>query len=220
MPIADIFTGVYSAVGILAALADRQKTGRGSYVDTALLDAQVGVLANQGLNYLVSGIEPARIGNAHPNIVPYQVFPVADGHIIIASGNDGQFAKVCDVLGVPEFAQHPDYRTNAGRVTNRDNLIAHLCDLTKRFTSVDLLAKLEKVNVPAGPIFGLEQVFKDPQVVHRGMKLDLPSDAAKGGTIPGVRTPIMVDGKPMAAERPAPRLGEHTTDILREIGES
>jgi len=219
VPIADIFTGVYSVVGILAALAEREKTGRGSYVDTALLDAQVGVLANQGLNYLISGVEPARIGNAHPNIVPYQVFPVQDGHIIIASGNDAQFAKVCDVLGEPGLAQEAAYKTNAGRVTNRDKLIPQLCDLTKRFKSGDLLARLEKVNVPAGPILNLAQVFADPQVKHRGMRLDLPSDAAKAGSIPGVRTPITVDGRPMAAERPAPRLGQHTAEILREIGE-
>jgi crotonobetainyl-CoA:carnitine CoA-transferase CaiB-like acyl-CoA transferase len=219
VPMADLVTGVYSAVGILAALAQREKTGRGAYVDTALLDTQVGVLANQGLNYLVSGKEPARIGNAHPNIVPYQVFPVADGHIIIASGNDAQFAKVCDVLGEPVLAQHPDYKTNADRVTNRDKLVAHLSALTRRFGSADLLARLEKVNVPAGPIFGLPQVFADPQVLHRGMKLDLPSAAAKAGSIPGIRTPITVDGRPMAAERPSPRLGEHGDDILREIGE-
>ena len=219
VPIADIFTGVYSVVGILAALAERERTGRGRHVDTALVDTQVGVLANQALNYLVSGKVPERIGNAHPNIVPYQVFPVADGHIIIASGNDGQFAKLCAVLGEPGLAQDPMYKTNTDRVTNRAKLVAHLCGLTERLTRADLLAKLEAVSVPAGPINNLDQVFADPQVIHRGMRLDLPSAAAKGGTIPGVRTPIMIDGRPMAAERPAPRLGEHTPEILREIGE-
>src|SRR5215469_4652810 len=220
VPIADIFTGVYSAVGILAALAEREKTGRGRHVDTALVDTQVGVLGNQALNYLVSGALPERIGNAHPNIVPYQVFPVADGHIIIASGNDGQFAKLCDVLGEPGLAQDPMYKTNADRVTNRAKLVAHLSALTSKRARADILAKLEAVNVPAGPIYDLADGFADPQVKHRGMQLDLPSEAAKSGTMPGVRTPITVDGVGMAAERPAPRLGEHSQEILREIGET
>jgi crotonobetainyl-CoA:carnitine CoA-transferase CaiB-like acyl-CoA transferase len=219
VPIADIFTGVYSVVGILAALAERERTGRGRHVDTALVDAQVGVLGNQALNYLVSGVVPERIGNAHPNIVPYQVFPAADGHVIIASGNDGQFAKLCGVLGEPGLAQEAMYKTNADRVTNRAKLVAHLSALTARLKRADILAKLEAVNVPAGPINDLAEVFSDPQVVHRGMQLELPYEAAKGGTIPGVRTPITIDGRGMASERPAPRLGEHSQEILREIGE-
>jgi crotonobetainyl-CoA:carnitine CoA-transferase CaiB-like acyl-CoA transferase len=220
VPIADIFTGVYSVVGILAALAERERTGRGRHVDTALVDTQVGVLGNQALNYLVSGVLPERIGNAHPNIVPYQVFPVADGHIIIASGNDGQFAKLCDVLGEPALAQDPLYKTNADRVMNRAKLVSHLCTLTSRCKRADILAKLEAVNVPAGPIYNLADVFCDPQVIDRRMRLDLPSAAAKAGTIPGVRTPITIDGIGMAAEHPAPRLGEHSQEILREIGEA
>jgi crotonobetainyl-CoA:carnitine CoA-transferase CaiB-like acyl-CoA transferase len=219
VPVADIFTGVYSVIGIFAALARREKTGRGGYVDTSLLDAQVGVLANQALNYLVSGVPPQRIGNAHPNIVPYQVFPVADGHIIIAVGNDNQFAKLCSVLGEPKLAEEPRYRGNVDRMTNRPELIARLSALTKTFARDPLLAKLEAVQVPAGPINGLDEVFADPQVVHRGMQLNLPSEAAKGGTIPGVRTPITLDGENLAAARPSPRLGEHTQEILREIGE-
>jgi crotonobetainyl-CoA:carnitine CoA-transferase CaiB-like acyl-CoA transferase len=219
VPIADIFTGVYSVVGILAALAEREKTGRGRHVDTALVDAQVGVLGNQALNFLVSGVVPERIGNAHPNIVPYQVFPVADGHVIIASGNDGQFAKLCAVLGEPNLAQDPMYKTNADRVKNRARLVAHISGLTARLTRAEVLAKLEAVKVPAGPINDLADVFADPQVVHRGMRLDLPCAAAAGGTIPGLRTPITIDGRGMAAERPAPRLGEHSQEILREIGE-
>jgi crotonobetainyl-CoA:carnitine CoA-transferase CaiB-like acyl-CoA transferase len=220
VPIADIFTGVYSVVGILAALAERERTGRGRHVDTALVDAQVGVLGNQALNYLVSGALPERIGNAHPNIVPYQVFPAADGHVIIASGNDSQFAKLCGVLGEPGLAQDPTYQTNSGRVTNRGKLVTHLATLTSRLTRADILAKLEAVGVPAGPINDLADVFSDPQVIHRGMRLDLHSDAAKGGTIPGLRTPITIDGEGMAAALPSPRLGEHTQEILREIGEA
>jgi crotonobetainyl-CoA:carnitine CoA-transferase CaiB-like acyl-CoA transferase len=219
VPVSDIFTGVYAVVGILAALAERAKTGRGTLVDTALVDSTVGVLANQGLNFLVSGAVPKRIGNAHPNIVPYQVFPVADGHIIIATGNDAQFAKLCTVLGEPQLAEQPEYRDNSCRLANRGALVAHLSALTVKRAGADILNALEVVGVPAGPINQLDQVFADPQVIHRGMRLDIPSAAAKGGTIPGVRTPIMIGGAPMAAERPAPRLGEHTAEILREIGE-
>jgi crotonobetainyl-CoA:carnitine CoA-transferase CaiB-like acyl-CoA transferase len=219
VPVADIFTGIYSVVGILAALIERGRTGRGCQVDTALVDSQVGVLANQALNYLVSGKVPMRIGNAHPNIVPYQVFPVADGHIIIATGNDTQFAKLCGVLGEPDISGEPNYRANSDRLQHREELIARLSALTRRWRGADLLAKLESVQVPAGPINPLDQVFVDPQVVHRGMRIDLPSKAAKAGTIPGVRTPIIIGGKPMAAERPSPRLGEHTAEVLREIGE-
>ena len=220
VPVADIFTGVYSAVGILAALAERERTGRGCLVDTALVDSQVGVLANQALNFLVSGQVPKRIGNAHPNIVPYQVFPVADGHIIIATGNDNQFAKLCAVLGEPKLPEEPRYRVNSDRLQNREELIAHLSALTSAWSRADLLAKLESVQVPAGPINPLDQVFADPQVVYRGMQINPSSEAAKAGTIPGVRTPIIIGGKPMAAERPSPRLGEHTAEVLREIGEA
>jgi crotonobetainyl-CoA:carnitine CoA-transferase CaiB-like acyl-CoA transferase len=219
VPIADIMTGVYAVVGVLAALIERDKTGRGTLVDGALVDTQVGMLANQALNYLVSGELPVRIGNAHPNIVPYQVFPVADGHVIIATGNDSQFVKLCNVLGEPSLAQNPDYKDNTGRLAHRNVLVPRLTELCKRLTSADILAKLEAVGVPAGPINNLDQVFSDPQVVHRGIKLDLPSAAAKGGTIPGVRAPLMIGGRPMAHERPSPRLGEHTEEILREIGE-
>jgi crotonobetainyl-CoA:carnitine CoA-transferase CaiB-like acyl-CoA transferase len=220
VPITDIVTGVYSVVGILAALHARAQSGRGSYVDTALVDTTVGVLGNQALNYLVSGKIPRRLGNAHPNVVPYQVFPVADGHIIIATGSDAQFAKLCAVLGEADLAQAPDYKDNASRVTHRERLIAHLSELTKRLSRDELLDKLEAVQVPSGPINNLEQVFADPQIISRGMRLDLASEAAKGGTIPGVRTPIVLGGEPMASARPAPRLGEHSVDILREIGEA
>jgi crotonobetainyl-CoA:carnitine CoA-transferase CaiB-like acyl-CoA transferase len=220
IPVADIFTGVYSVIGILAALARREKTGRGGLVDTALLDSQVGVLANQALNYLVSGEPPQRIGNAHPNVVPYQVFPVADGHVIIAVGNDRQFAKLCQVLGEPSLADEADYRTNSDRLNNRPALIARLAPLTAKFARAELLDKLEAVQVPSGPINMLDQVFANPQVAHRGMRIDPPSAAAAAGTIPGVRTPIVLDGEAMAAAAPSPRLGEHTAEILREIGEA
>ena len=219
VPIADIMTGVYAVVGILAAIHERDKTGKGTLVDGALVDTQVGMLANQALNYLVSKEIPIRIGNAHPNIVPYQVFPVVDGHIIIATGNDSQFVKLCGVLGEPALAENPDYKDNKSRLAHREVLVGRLTELCKRMTSADILAKLEAVGVPAGPINNLDQVFSDPHVIHRGVKLDLPSAAAKGGTIPGVRAPLVIGGRPMAHERPSPRLGEHTEEILREIGE-
>jgi crotonobetainyl-CoA:carnitine CoA-transferase CaiB-like acyl-CoA transferase len=219
IPMSDIFTGCYSVIGILAALHEREKTGKGAYVDTALVDSTVGVLSNQALNYLVSGKVPKRIGNAHANIVPYQVFPTADGYAIVATGNDAQYVKFCNVLGAPELAQNPEYKDNVGRLKHREELIGKLSALTSKMKRDDLLAKLEAQQVPAGPINDLEQVFKDPQVVHRGMKLDLPSAAAKKGAIPGVRTPIVIDGWKAASERPSPLLGEHTTEILKEIGE-
>jgi crotonobetainyl-CoA:carnitine CoA-transferase CaiB-like acyl-CoA transferase len=217
--ISDIFTGCYSVIGILAAVAQREKTGKGCYVDTALVDSTVGVLANQALNYLVSNEVPKRIGNSHPNIVPYQEFPVADGHIIIATGNDNQFVKLCHVLGAPGLATDPAYKDNIGRLKLRHELVPKLYALSSKMTRKDLLDKLEAQGVPAGPINNLEQVFNDAQVKFRGMKLDLPSAAAKSGTIPGVRTPIVMDGWRADSGRPSPRLGEHSAEILREIGE-
>jgi crotonobetainyl-CoA:carnitine CoA-transferase CaiB-like acyl-CoA transferase len=217
--VSDIFSGVYSVVGILAALERRHRTGKGGYVDAALVDSTVGVLSFQALNYLVSGEIPKRIGNTHPNLVPYQVFPVADGRIIIATGNDGQFVKLVGILGEPQLADVPDYKDNKGRLSKRDELVGKLSSLTSRFKREELLPKLESAGIPAGPINDLEEVFTDPQVVHRGMKLELKSAAAKGGIIPGLRSPVMLDGMAMASDRPAPRLGEHTAEILREIGE-
>ena len=217
--VSDIFTGVYSAIGILAALAQRERTGKGAYVDTALVDSTVGVLANMGMNYLVSGVVPKRLGNAHANVVPYQEFPVADGHVIVATGNDRQYVEFCKVLRAPELGADPKFKTNSDRIENRKELIDKLTALTKQVKRDDLLAQLAAVKVPAGPINDFEQVFNDPQVKHRGMRLDLPSKAAKRGSIPGVRTPIVIDGKPMASPNTAPKLGQHTQEVLKEIGE-
>ena len=219
IPMSDIFTGCYSVIGILAALAEREKTGKGCYVDTALVDSTVGVLSNQAMNYLVSGKVPKRIGNAHANVVPYQVFPVADGFAIVATGNDNQYVKFCNVLGAPELAENPEYKGNVGRLKHREELIGKLSALTSKLKRDDLLTKLEAQGVPAGPINDLEQVFDNPQVKFRGMQIDLPSNAAKAGHIPGVRTPIVMDGWRAASERSAPLLGEHTAEILKEIGE-
>jgi crotonobetainyl-CoA:carnitine CoA-transferase CaiB-like acyl-CoA transferase len=220
IPVSDIFTGVYSVVGVLAALQQRERTGKGCYVDTALVDSTVGILANQALNFLVSGEVPKRIGNTHPNIVPYQVFPVADGFAIVATGNDNQYKKFCAVLGAPELGTDPAYLVNKDRLGKRAELVGKLTELTKKMKRDDLLRKLEEVGVPAGPINNIDQVFKDAQVVHRGMKLELKNDDAKGGVIPGVRTPIVIDGKPMASAHSAPKLGQHTQEVLKEIGEA
>ncbi|MDF2813070.1 MAG: CoA transferase [Microvirga sp.] len=213
---ADIFTGVYSVVGVLAALRRRDESGQGAHLDMALLDVQTSVLANQAMNYLASGKTPRRMGNAHPNIVPYQVFPVADGHVIVAVGNDGQFARFVAVLGQPELAQDERFRTNVGRVSHRPELVPLLTALTVKVTRDALLSALEAQGVPAGPINTVADVFADPQVVARGMKIDLPSGAAKAGTIPSVRSPIVMDGQPMTSRRPSPRLGEHTDEILND----
>lgn len=213
---ADIFTGVYGVVGVMAALRRRDATGEGGHVDMALFDTQVSVLANQALNFLVSGKAPRRMGNAHPNIVPYQVFPVADGHIVIATGNDGQYVKLCKVLGAPELAQDPTYATNALRVKHRKALCDRLAELTRTFLRADLLAGLEKAGVPAGPINTVADVFDDPQAIHRGLRVDLDAPAAAAGTIPSVRTPLMIDGVPQVSDRHSPRLGEHTDDVLAD----
>ena len=217
---ADVMTGIYSAAAITAALNERNKTGNGSYIDMALLDTQVAVLANQASSYLVSGKAPKRMGNAHPAVVPYQVFPVADGHVIIACGNDTQFARLIALLGQPEMAQDERYRTNAGRVVNRGTLIPRMFELTAKVSRADLLAKLEAAGVPGGPINTLEDVFADPQVLARKMRIDLPSRFAKGGSIPGVRAPMTINGVRMAADTAPPALGEHTAEVLREIGEA
>lgn len=213
---ADIFTGMYASVGILAALRRRDQTGHGATLDLALMDAQVAVMANQAMNYLVSGKAPGRMGNAHPNIVPYEVFPVADGYIIIATGNDGQWRKLVEALGEPDLADQPDYLTNKDRVRNRARLVPYLGMLTARFAKADILARLEALGVPAGPINSTDEVFADPQVIARGLRRDLPAPAAKAGSIPSVASPIVIDGVRQASARPSPGLGEHQAEILND----
>ena len=214
--IADVFTGLYAANAIQAALIARARTGEGAYVDCCLLDTQVSILGNQAMNYFVSGEAPPRMGNGHTSIVPYDVFPVADGDIIIAGGNDAQFRRLCDVLGAPELAENPAYRMNRDRLKHRVELTAKLTELTRRFARADILAALEKVGVPAGPINTIGQVFEDPQVVARGVKIDVPNARAAAGTTPGLRAPIVMSGERLAAPLPAPALGEHTADVLAD----
>jgi glutaryl-CoA transferase len=213
---ADIFTGLYAVIAIQAALAARETTGAGQHLDLALLDTQVGVLANQAMNYLVSGSAPTRLGNAHPNIVPYQAFPVADGHVIIAVGNDGQFRNLCAVLGRPELAGDPRFETNAARVTHRDVLVPLIEGHTAGFVRADLLAALETAGIPAGPINTVADVFADPQVIARGMRLDLPT--GDGHAVPAVRMPVLMSATPPAYGHASPRLGVDTAAVLAGLG--
>ena len=215
---ADVFTGVYSVVAIEAALLAREKTGRGQWIDMALLDVQASVLANQALFYLVSGQSPQRMGGAHPTVVPYQNFPVADGSfVIIAVGNDAQFERFAAILGLPHLARDEKFKTNAGRVQNRAELIPQLVERTKTKKRAELLEALEAAGVPAGPINNVGQVFADPQVVARGLKIDLPDLEARGGHIPGVRAPIRFSESTFVYDTPSPALGAHTEEIRKAV---
>ncbi len=213
---ADVFTGLYATIAVQAALAQRKQSGRGQYIDMALLDAMTGVLANQAQNFFVSGTSPKRLGNAHPNIVPYQVLPAADGPFIIAAGNDQQFKRFCALLGVPEMAEDPRFATNQARVRNREEATRILSELTAKIPRDELLAQLEATGVPGGPINSVEQVFADPQIQSRGLRVDLPSTGA--GQLSYLRSPIRFSETALTMERGAPRLGEHTEEVLREIG--
>jgi len=215
---ADIFTGVYAVIAIQAALARREKTGRGGEIDMALFDTQISVLSNQALNYLVSGRAPHRMGNAHPNLVPYQVFQAADGPLIVATGNDRQCWDFCRIVGRADLAADPQYARNADRIRNRAKFIGALAEATVQHRRADLLAALEAAHVPAGPINSVAEAFADPQTLARRMRIDLPAPGVRGGTAPSVRSPMVLDGEAFAAETAAPRLGEHTADVLSELG--
>jgi crotonobetainyl-CoA:carnitine CoA-transferase CaiB-like acyl-CoA transferase len=210
--VADIFTGLYAAIGILAALRHREQTGRGDHIDMALLDVQVAVLANQALNYLMTGVSPARLGNAHPNIVPYQTFATSDGHFILAVGNDSQFRRFCETAGCPELADDERFANNPARVANREALVPLIEARTRRRPTGRWIADLEAAGVPCGPINDLEAVFADEQVRHRGLRLDLPHAAA--GTVPSVACPIRFLHAKLNVRNGPPALGEHTNEVL------
>lgn len=199
--ITDIFTGVYAVSAILAALHQRHATGRGQHIDMALLDVAVAVTANQALNYLATGKAPGRMGNAHVNLTPYQVFDCADGHIIIATGNDGQYQRLCRLLGLPEMAEAPEFLRNSDRIANRDEMTRRLTEATLKRGKTELLNACEAEGVPAGPINDLAEVMSDPQVQARGMQIELDG-------VPGVRSPFRFSDAELALHRPSPKLGE------------
>ncbi|QBF24542.1 CoA transferase [Pseudomonas tructae] len=211
----DILTGLYSTVAILAALAHRDRDGGGQHIDMALLDVQVACLANQAMNYLTTGTPPRRLGNAHPNIVPYQDFPTADGDFILTVGNDGQFRKFAEVAGQPQWADDPRFATNKQRVANRAELIPLIRQATVFKTTAQWVAQLEQVGVPCGPINDLAQMFADPQVKARGLAIEMPHPLA--GQVPQVASPIRLSKTPVEYRHAPPLLGEHTEQILGEV---
>ena len=200
--VTDIFTGLYSVIAIQAALVHRAKTGEGQHIDMALLDVATAVTANQAMNFLTTGTAPHRMGNAHPNLTPYQVFDCADGHIIIATGNDPQYGRLCELLDLVDMIEDAKFVTNASRIANRDEMTARLTSRTMTFTKADLLAACEERGIPAGPINDMQEVFQDPQVQFRGMAGEIEG-------VPTVRSPMVFSKTPTQYPRPAPNLGEH-----------
>jgi crotonobetainyl-CoA:carnitine CoA-transferase CaiB-like acyl-CoA transferase len=213
--VADLMTGMYATVAVLAALAERERSGRGQHVDMALLDTQVAMTANMAMNYLASGRPPARAGNAHPNIVPYQTFAASDGQIVIAVGNDGQFARLCEIVGRPELAGDARFATNPARVRHRDVLVPILAALIRERPMAFWTGALEAAGVPCGPINDLGQVFADPQVQQRGMRIELPHPTA--GQVPLVASPIKLSRTPVEYRAAPPTLGQHTHEVLTEL---
>ena len=205
--VTDVFTGVYSATAILAALLQRGRSGQGQHIDMSLLDVATSIMANQSMNYLVSGKPPGMMGNAHPNLAPYAVFDCADGWIILATGNDAQYRRLCGILQLSDMAEAAEYLTNADRIANRVTLTARITAATKTWSKADLLAACEAEGVPAGPINSLDEVFADPQVLARQMQI---SPAG----LPGVRSPMTFSGADLSLDRPAPKLGEHQAEVL------
>jgi formyl-CoA transferase len=215
IPVADIMTGMYATIAILAALAHREVSGAGQHVDLALLDTQVGILANQGMNYLATGKAPGRIGNAHPNIVPYQPFKTRDGDVILACGNDNLFKKFCEVAGCQQLARDARFATNSKRVENREEITRLLADIFVTRTTREWCDALEAAGVPNGPINDLKQVFEEPQVIARGMRIELEHPLA--GRVPLIASPMKFLGTPLEHEAPPPTLGQHTDEVLTRL---
>jgi len=209
--VTDILTGLYSVIAIEAALLQRARTGAGQQIDMALLDVATATMANQALNYLTTGKAPVSMGNAHQNLAPYQVYDVADGYLIIATGNDTQYRRLCGLLGLEDMATDPDYLTNADRLAHREVMNKRINAATKTWQKADLLAACEGNGVPVGPINNLKEVFDDPQVKARKMQLDLDG-------VPSVRSPMVFSDAELSLERPSPKLGEHTDEVLAKLG--
>jgi len=213
--VTDILTGLYAVIGILAALAHRERGGEGQHIDVALLDVQVACLANQAMNYLLGGRPPERLGNAHPNIVPYQDFPTADGYMVVAVGNDAQFARLCAELGLAELARDARFADNPSRVANREPLLAMLCAATAARPTAEWVQRLQDAGVPCGPINALDGVFADPQVRARGMRIDMPHPTA--GSVPQVANPLRLSETPVAYRTAPPALGAQTREVLESM---
>ena len=213
--ITDIMTGLYATVGVLAALAERERSGEGQHVDTSLLDVQVACLANQAMNFLATGEQPTRLGNAHPNIVPYQDFKAEDGFIIIAVGNDAQFARLCEVLGFGKWVEDSRFKTNTARIANRDVLIEMIQEVVAKRPGQAWLADLERCGVPCAPINTMSEVFAHPQVVHRGMQIPMP-DAAEG-SVNMVASPLKLSRTPVTYRSAPPLLGGQTMEVLGRL---
>ncbi|MDH6198605.1 crotonobetainyl-CoA:carnitine CoA-transferase CaiB-like acyl-CoA transferase [Mycobacterium frederiksbergense] len=214
--IVDIMTGMYAATGILAALRHRDRTGEGQAIDVALVDVMTSWLANEGVNTLLTGRDPIRRGNQHPSIVPYQVFAVRDGHVIIACGNDDQYQKLCRILAVEELADDPRFCTNPQRLRHRDELIPLIADIAAKWSKAELISAMETAGVPGGPINTLTEVFEDPQAIARGMRIEMPHSAATSGVVPLIGNPLKLSATPIAYRLPPPQRGEHTTQVLRQ----
>ena len=213
--VSDLMTGMYATVAILAAVAQRERTGAGQYIDMALFDTVIAMLANMNMNFLTTGKAPGRAGNAHQNIVPYQVFAAADGHVVIAVGNDSQYAKFCEIAGRPDLAADPRFTSNAERVRNRALLVPLLEAIVRDKPAAFWTGKLEAAGVPCGPINSIAQALADPQAVARGLRIELPHPTA--GTVPLVGMPIRMSASSPSYDRPPPLLGEHTDEVLREV---
>ena len=219
--ITDLMTGMYASAALLAALAHRDRTGQGQWIDACLFDSSVAMMSVMNMNYLIGGVAPERAGNAHQNIVPYQVFECADGHVIVAVGNDGQFRKFCDIAARPEWATDPRFATNAARVRQRDTIVPLIAAVMRARPQSRWLADLERAGIPCGPINRIDQVLRDPQVEARGMKIDLPHPLA--GSVPQVRAPLRFSGSPLSYTAAPPVLGQDSRDVLRTtlgIGEA
>ncbi len=210
--VTDVLTGLYTAIAALAAVRERGKTGQGKHIDMALFDVAVASTANQAMNYLATGEAPVRMGNAHPNVVPYQTFRTADRYVVVAVGNDSQFGRFCEAGGRPDLAADERFKTNAGRIEHRDALIPAVSEMMLSRTQDEWIAALEAVGVPCGPINDLDQIFADPQAVARGLRMELPHSEA--GSVPGVANPIRYVGEPHDYPGGAPVLGEHTGEVL------
>ncbi len=213
--ITDVLTGMYASVAILAAITHRERTGEGQYIDAALLDTMVAFNANQIVSFFCSGKLPVRWGNAHPQVVPYEVFPTADGHIILAVGNDSQFASFCQAAGCAEVAQEPRFKTMSQRIIHRGELIPLITEVMRTRSKSEWIQLLEAANVPCGPINNMKEVFEDPQVQHRELRVDMPH--SRGGTAPVVRSPIRLSGTPVEYRLAPPALGQHNEEVLKDL---